>query len=853
MDTRISRHCLPEGSPESRAHLGGKGYALARLADAGFPVPDFFVVAPAFYNASEIRKEPIQSAHFTAQETERIHQALGRIGGSTFAVRSSAVDEDGQQASFAGQLDSFLDVPVDQVAGRIRDVWLSIFSEHLKTYRQQNQLAETPQLPAVVVQRMIEPDAAGVAFSADITSGRWSVALVNAVRGLGEKLVSGECDAEGWHIHRDGRVLEWQPVGEPTEKILSEAQARKIAELARRCERFFGCPQDIEWAFEGRRLHLLQSRPITTLHRLPDPDGALNIWDNSNIAESYGGVTTPLTFSFAHYIYKEVYQQFCRIMHVPETVLADHRSIFNSMLGLIRGRVYYNLMSWYRMLALLPGFRFNRKFMEQMMGVQEGLPESVLAELDDRRLGARLKDAGRLAWALLGLVRAQWRVPGMIQCFYQHFDATLKSLPGPIEAMRLDELTAHFHTLEEQLLNRWDAPLVNDFFAMIYFGVLRSITEKWCHDSDGTLQNGLLCGTGQIISAEPAKRIHAMARIASTDTAWIALLCEGAVSDILHTMPRHEAFHAAYTSYLDRFADRCLNELKLESATLRDDPLPLLRSVGSLAQRIQEGHTPDTSVEASLRNASEAAVAERLSGKPFKKLVFSYVLKQARHRVRDRENLRFERTRLFGRIRSIFVECGKRLTALGALDRPEDVFYLEIYEVIGFVEGTTSTTNLRGLTALRRAEYARHAAAPPAADRFETSGVVNIGNRFESSTQPDPLTKNPATLQGIGCCPGVVRGRARVVTDPSNARMQRGEILVAEQTDPGWITLFPAAAGVLVERGSLLSHSAIVSREMGIPAIVSVKGLLQTIRTGDEIEFDGQSGKIRRIYTPDDD
>lgn len=838
---------LPDSAPLDLNHLGGKGHALFQLNQAGFNVPEWFAIAPTFLQGADGSEAFVRDCRFTPGQLEAITRALDAIGGERFAVRSSAIDEDGQSTSFAGQLDSFLEVPAGDVPEKIKAVWASIYSGHLAAYRAANDIRDTPTVPGVIVQRMIEPDTAGVAFSVDVVQGQWSVAMVSAVHGLGEKLVSGKVNGDNWRIGRDGKVIEFTPGDSSGRRILTDHQAHAVADLARACERHFGCPQDIEWALRGDALFLLQSRPITTLARLADPDGTLNIWDNSNIAESYGGVTTPLTYSFAHYIYKEVYQQFCRIMHVPEARIAENRSIFNSMLGLIHGRVYYNLMSWYRMLALLPGFRFNRGFMEQMMGVKEGLPESVLAEFDDARLGARVRDAGRLAWALLGLVRAQIRLPRMIRRFYTHFDQTLTELPAPLTDLRADQLVTHFHDLEEKLLNRWNAPLVNDFFAMIYFGVLRSLTQKWCNDTDGTLQNGLLCGTGNIISAEPAKRIHSMAAIASRDAAWTTQLASADLRTLETEMPTQPEFATEYHAYLDRFADRCLNELKLESPTLRDDPLPLLRSIGNLAQRIRNDPTPRPNIEKELQESSQAELSRQLDGRPLRRWIFNYVLKQARRRVCDRENLRFERTRLFGRIRALFLECGKRLAAVGALETARDVFYLEVYEVIGFVEGTGSTTDLKSLVNVRRAEFERFKIGKPPADRFETRGLVHIGNPFESSRTNEPTAGIQSELSGIGCCPGIVRGLARVITDPSNATLKPGEILVAEQTDPGWITLFPAASGVLVERGSLLSHSAIVSREMGIPAIVSVDGLLASVQTGDLLEFDGRTGKIQKL------
>jgi pyruvate,water dikinase len=233
--------------------------------------------------------------------------------------------------------------------------------------------------------------------------------------------------------------------------------------------------------------------------------------------------------------------------------------------------------------------------------------------------------------------------------------------------------------------------------------------------------------------------------------------------------------------------------------------------------------------------------------RPLRRLLFGWVLRNARARVRDRENLRFERTRLFGRVRAIFVELGRKLHGLDLLADPRDVFYLEVNEILGFIDGTTSGTDLKGLVALRRAEFDRYRKDEPTADRFETRGIVHQGNSFRSREERAVAGVDGDRRQGIGCCPGVVRGPVRVITDPRNAVLRKGEILVAERTDPGWIMLFPSASGLLVERGSLLSHSAIVARELGIPAIVALAGVTRWLKDGDEVELDGGSGVVKKL------
>jgi pyruvate,water dikinase len=852
--------------------LGGKAAALARLHDAGFDIPAWFVVAPAAFHASHGKGAPLDSLQPSAEASSQLAAALAELGSpdDRFAVRSSAVDEDGGAHSFAGQLESYLFVAPADVAARVADVWRSGFSERVMTYRKEAGLGD-PEPPAVLVQRMVAADAAGVAFGVDPVSGRWDRALVSGVFGLGTALVGGDADADTWSVDRAGAIHDRAvatkafahrfdpgsvegvgPQALPPElaaqPCLEDGPVARVADLARRCGRAFGRPQDIEWAFEGEHLWLLQSRPITTLGQVPDPGGLPALWDNSNIAESYGGVTTPLTYAFARRAYEEVYRQFSRMMGVDEARIEAHTGTFRGMIGLVRGRVYYNLLAWYRVLALLPGFQLNRGFMEQMMGVKEGLPAAFLAEFDAKpSFGEKLLDALRLTRSLAGLLRNHWTLETQIEDFYTRLNEALAPPALPLADQRPDELAAHYRDLEARLLTRWDAPLVNDFFAMIFYGVLKALCAKWCGDADGTLQNDLVGGEGGIISAEPAARVRRMAELAREDAALAALLREGEVPAIRAAVAKHPHLDSEVWGYLQLFGDRCLEELKLESPTLDDDPLTLFRAIGHFAARGATGHEGHSE---KARAAAEAAVVKRLRFRPLRRLLFGWALKQARDRVRDRENLRFERTRLFGRVRRIFVELGRRFHAVGLLEDPRDVFHLEVEEILGFIEGTSTSDALAGLAAVRKAAFAGYHAGPAPADRFATFGWVGVGQRLEGDAKVE-VDPGGDERKGLGCCPGRVRGPVRVVRDPRGVELPAGTILVAERTDPGWIMLFPAASGLLVERGSLLSHSAIVSRELGLPAIVSIPGITTWLADGDWVEFDGASGVVRKLEGPD--
>jgi pyruvate,water dikinase len=852
--------------------LGGKAAALARLYAVGLPVPRFFVITTHAARAAldEKQWQALMQADSGDAATRlladvtlptsfvaALDDALAELApdGQLFAVRSSAADEDSSDSSFAGQLSSFLQVPRAEVADRVVDVWRSAFRPSVYAYRQARSLSGPPQLPAVLIQGMVQPDAAGVAFSADPVSGRRSVATVAAVRGLADKLVGGEASGDSWQVDRAGRVLQHEIQLEPP--AIDREDARRIAALARHCAAYLGAPQDIEWAIAGGEIFLLQSRPITTLGALPDPDGVYTLWDNSNIIESYGGMTTPLTYSFARRAYQAVYQELCRILGVSRPMIQANQGVFANMIGLIHGRIYYNLLNWYRVLALLPGFKANRHFMEQMMGVKESLPADIVAGLAQTTWRDRMADRLHLARTVVGLLAAYAGLRGRQRRFYARLDRALGEGIPDLSQWRADELVAYYRRLESDLLPNWDAPLVNDFFAMIFYGVLRQLTTKWCHDTGGGLHNALLTGQGGMISAEPAALVRELAALArqaqARDPGFVPTLAGTDRRAIERVLASHPDFAVAYQTYLDRFGERCLNELKLESATLHDNPLPLLHAVAQLAQQLPSQVDAEGLVHAA-RVEAEDRVEQALKGKPLRRVIFDWVVENARERVVARENLRFARTRVFGRARQILREVGKRLFAAGVLADAADVFYLTVEEVCGWVEGTTVAENLAAVVRARKEEYAEWATQPPLPPRFATYGAVYEGNRFESSPLPNTSGRENApdanTFYATGAAPGRVVGRVRLVTDPLTARLDAGDIIVAEHTDPSWIMILPLAGGLVVERGSLLSHAAIVSRELGIPGIVSASGALAWLREGEMVEVDGSAGTVRRLSMP---
>jgi pyruvate,water dikinase len=415
MDVILFDAELEEGTPS--ALVGGKAAGLLALRAAGLTVPQFFVI----------------TTEAAGQLPGGLDEAVQRLGAQRIAVRSSASVEDGQAASWAGQFETVLGVPPQEVARAVEQCWQSACSPRVKAYADRVGASVGPI--AVVVQEMIPGEASGVLFSRDPYDPER--VLISAAWGLGEGVVQGTVPCDTWRVssdeivessvaHKDEAVV-LGPTG-PVLRAVSPSQAdlpcldegivRELARLARRIETDFGFPVDVEFTVTGSRVVVLQARPIA----VPIPTGRRVLWDNANIIESYSGITTPLTFSFASRAYTIVYQLFCRVMGVRAAVIEEHQPTFRRMIGLIRGRVYYNLNSWYRVLSLLPGFSFNRTAMETMMGVSD------VASDDDAGVGdGRLVEGGRLVALLLRLAWRLLRLERDAARFQASFTSTLNS------------------------------------------------------------------------------------------------------------------------------------------------------------------------------------------------------------------------------------------------------------------------------------------------------------------------------------------------------------------------------------------------------------------------------------------
>jgi len=886
---------FPHSTPVfAEEESGGKGFNLYRASRLGFAVPAWATIGRSVFlafvrqsnietsiestittlDAGEISAaeaaasigELFANSTATPELTSAIREAYNYIGyNKMLAIRSSSADEDSLRHSFAGQLSSFLYVSeIDDAIKFTKDCFASAFSERCLAYRKENGLLKRPIEVAVVLQEMIDADISGVLFTCNPVSLAADQYLISALYGAGEGLVSGALDADNYWLDSNNGALKTSEIKEKshaftrldsgklkqvaveknrsTAAALNETQLSALFELGKSIAQTFGRPQDIEWVIKDDTLYLIQTRPVSSLNR--DLTGFPNLWDNSNIVESYGGLTSPLSFTFALNNYRLVYQQFCEVLGIPHHIVKDMDHYLRNMLGCINGRVYYNLYNWYKLVGILPGFANNREFMETMMGVQEQLSDEITDRISPHP-----------SWnTFSGRVR-RWRVG--LSFLYYHFkiqkvvDQFLAQFRQSYDVYRAkdyslmpgDKIFQHYLQMERDMIGDWKAPIINDFLCMVHFGLLKKLTSLWLTGADANIQNDLLSGEGNLESAAPTVELLRLAREAKKEPELAELIQKTPASLLLETLNQsiYQDFFKQIQGYIQQFGYRCMNEMKLEEKDLFSDPSYLFTCLKNyIGSPGFDSHSVEGR-ETEIRASAEKRVRESLSGLKLK--IHTWVLHHARKSVRNRENTRFARTRAYGIARIMFRAIGKDLAGLDIINASDDVFYLKLEEVYGIYQGTLAGHSLKEIVQLRRDQYEQYEDKDPD-PRFLTRGAVYWNNMFVAPPSADPVHAGEYDLIGIPCCPGIVEGVVKIVTSANEDLELNGQILVTLRTDPGWVPLYPSVSALLVERGSLLSHSAIVAREMGLPAIVGIEGLLRKLKSGMRIRMDGAKGTI---------
>lgn len=784
-------------------NVGAKAGNLFIMQENGINVPPFF----CFF------KEDIREA-----ETYAHHFFDGSV---KVALRSSASAEDGKNTSFAGQFHTQLNLSLTDIPDAAERVCAVPESQGFLEYCKISHIDPEEIRVCAIVQEMVDAELSGVLFTAN-PQGILNESVVVVGRGTGENVVEDRTDTTTYYCnHSDGLYYSEQGGDSP---LISEELLMELLRQADRIKEIFGSDEDsdtewdIEYAVKGSQIYILQARPITTLQR----SDSHVILDNSNIVESYPGITLPLTQSFIREAYYRVFRSVVlRLTREPRTVAALEDTLRN-MVDAASGRVYYRISNWYDVILLLP---FSGKIIpiwQEMLGVKN----RTVTSHPDRKIG--LITHAKVTFSFVRLILTCPRLMEQLDGYFQEIIAAFEAVD--IDRADSEEILAHYKNLLQKVTEKWDLTLVNDMYAFLFTGLLKSrLKARKIPDAD-RVANLCISGLNGIESMKPVRALTEMAALAARQGELPRLQGIQSRSDYEAYVAHGGALAEKMAEYIRQYGDRNAEELKLESRTFRTNPELLAQKIlqyAGLAHDMQSGESHET---------QEPDVVQ------LKGLCRSSA-KKAALGIKNREKSRLNRSRLYGMMRAMMRKVGENLAAAGQIAAQDDIFFLTYEEV---ERAVADGGNLQELVENRRELYQRFGKLPAYArlvfaERVFDKSPKNIGGMRATSSAD--------RLEGIACSGGKARGEVLLVENPTLQTDTAGKILVAKMTDPGWVFLLAGAAGIIAEKGSLLSHTAIISRELGKPAVVGVENATRLLRNGDLVEVDGDTGQIAVLET----
>jgi pyruvate,water dikinase len=887
-------YTCPLASAEHVVGCGGKAVNLGRMLRLGLPVPPGVVVTDrAFREFLDLNRlhGPIASlrAEAKVRDPESLRRAAQAIReqvtqaavpprvwqevsgevrrGRPLVVRSSAIGEDSAHASFAGQLDSFLNVDSEQgLHDALLACWASYWSERSLFY----QLSRGIRLKGmgVIIQEQVAARVSGVLFTRAPDQG--DALLVEYGAGTGEALVSGRINPGRIVISRDDLRCERLAEAETSEVTLSDPQLRELASAGLALEDAFGGPQDVEWAIaDDGRLFLVQSRPITVAASHPADGGERVLWSNANVNENFPEPISPLLYSIA----AEGYEHYFRNLGVafgiaPERIRAMEHPL-RHLIGVHGARMYYNLTNIHAVLRQAPFGDLLTEFFNSFVGAGQ-TPRAHEPAVRRSFLG-QCVEVGRIACRAVGLF---FTLPRRVREFEKAADAfAAATVPDDLDSRSLPELLAHLRGFLDIRFHRWLNASLADAAAMLSYGALKRVLRREFPAADlAALHNTLLKGLRDVVSSEPVADLWELSRIVRADPRLrevFAIHDDAAVLGAIRERLEFTGFRAAFEAYLQAWGFRCSGELMLTVASFQEAPARLVQVIRAYAALEGESPLDVLRRQEAERSAETGRVLAELRDRkllpplpwPTRAALVQRLLAWAQRSIGLRERARLKQALLYSRCRRIVLAIGKRLAERGCLEAREDVFFLTHAELDALLSGSAMfPDSVAELVRLRKMAHARLGAMKPP-DAFELAegaylsppgepgalapggNGVSCGRAASSGGSRPRLAE--AELSGLGACGGQATGPAAVLGDVTEfGKLSPGDVLVTRQTDPGWGPVFFLIKGLVMERGGMLSHGAILAREYGIPTVVGVADATRRIAPGQTVSVNGDRGVV---------
>ncbi len=849
------------------ALAGGKGANLGELSHAGLPVPPGFVVTTgaydAFVEAAGLKDEIVglasradDPAEFEAAEGKiralfargeipddmaaeirTAYDRLANVNGQAVAVRSSATAEDLRGASFAGQQETYLNVrDAGALLEAVRACWASLWTARAMAYRERQNIEPASVSLAVVVQRMVPAEAAGIMFTADPVGGGRDRVVISAVWGLGEAVVGGQVTPDTLVVDRasgrvnsretadkevmtvytgDGTGERLVPEARRRQPVLDDEAATELARLGAWIEELYGSPQDIEWALADGEFFILQARPITNLPFPPledvrwEPPYPGSAWWRRQVVENLPEPLSPL--------FDELY-----LREGLELSIDDIMAFF--------GMTYLSLEDFADrpFFTTINGYAYSRADYKFSWRV---IPMTLRATVDEFRM---LFGSKTLAY---------WRE---------------QALPAYLTTIERWKASEPAITPDERLLDGVRELALADaryWFACALMIARAKVTDALLGRFLAMAARGLT--SGMFLRGFPSPTVDAetelegLAKQVRASDELLALVAATPAADLpeaLRHTPVGRAWLDAFARYLDRYGHQVYN-LDFVAPTQADDPLPVLLSLKAMAQR--PGRDPRARQQSIVAERDTLVEETARSLDPLRRRLFRVLLGWAQRFGPDREQALFYMGAGWPTLRQLALELGQRLVESSSMLAAEDIFFLETSEIGAAIAARTAGEASPELARLARERRELREARK----RLHPPPVVPPGHKlrfgpFDASAWETQRHNQPvgAILQGFAVSPGQVSAPASVIHSPADfLQMEPGTVLVCPTTTPAWTPLFSQARGLVTDVGGILAHGSIVAREYGIPAVLGTGIATTRIRSGQTIRVDGDAGKVTLV------
>jgi phosphohistidine swiveling domain-containing protein len=795
--------------------FGGKASGLSKINSLGLLVPKGYAID------KRIHKMSVLDGVFPSQLIEELNEVISGSAQEQLIVRSSAIGEDGSEFSFAGQLDSFVvDNNVDSVVEGIKKCWNSLNNERVKAYQKIS--GKELKDMGVVIQQFMRADYSGVLFTQSPYAKNHT--YTEYVKGGAEPLVSGKVTPLSFSTDAEYKLIENRKL--PFDHMALIRNALFLKEN-------FKKHLDIEWIYCNGQFYYVQARPVKLVEKTKI------YWTNTNLNENYPNPISPLLYSIARDSYYHYFKNLTKILQLNKESIRGLEYDFSNSVGIFGNRIYYNMTSIHNIITASPYKAYFQDAFNKFVGYKDNDVSSK--EMVKKPSVFRL--VIRLMYLNLSLGSHVRKIELKVNDYVEKVSV----------AEGIKDMSICFYEFLDLRFYQWYHASIADLFSMIHYKLLISFTKRFNNSDHTGVHNTLIQAIPGLITNKPLRASWNILQEIEKISGGQAFLLNNDSKTVLEHIKISAEWQTVTTcidQYLQEWGFRCSGELEFDTENYIEAPWKYIELLQSYIKCGQENPEIKISKMVSERRSLIKESAKNIFRK--RHIFFPAAMIEAgilillsylcRNAISSREKVRYKQAQMYYNFKKIIFQSGNIFKEKGIIKHEKDILFLT-YKEIGCLLSSSDmfTENWHEIIAIRKNAYVKESAL-----KFPESFETIQGERLPQVNEFTTHSKKCRELIGLAVSGGKIQARVKILESVFEAeKIKAGEILVTQQTDPGWAMLFPIIGGLIVERGGALSHGAIVAREFGIPAVIGIKGITEILHDNDEVILDGDLGKIQ--------